>query len=174
MMKKIMVSILGWSSALFIFLGASCFFNVSARDINIERIESAILFFAAAALANFIANRLGWNIPGELNSAAQFFQRLKASMSNHIPPVVQGGLPAKKRTSRLTHPPIRLRLYLYAIGLICFFFAFALEMIADIRGVPMSGQSLLNIAKYAFASLGAISLVINFLLSFLFFIRSKR
>lgn len=170
-----MVSILGWSSVLFLLSGACLFVGISAHDITIVRIGVAILLFASGICANIVANRVGWNHPKELYAVFQFFRRVKARIGNWLPlRAAQESQSEKKRTSRLTHPLIRLRLYLYTIGLLGFFFAFVLEMIADIRGVPMSGQSLFNIAKYAFASLGAISLVINFLLSLLFFIRSKR
>ena len=171
-MKKIMISVLGWSSAVFLLLGAFRFVNISARDLNIERVGSAILLCAVGALTNFIANRLGWNSPGELIRVIQFFARLKAFIGKRIPPIVQDGLPPKKRTFRLLHPPIRMRIYLYAICLICLLFAFALDMIAGVRVAPIFGSSPLNIAEDVFVALAAVCFIINILLSVLFFLRS--
>ena len=172
-MKKMLISVLGWFGTLLMGLGTLRFVNVTYRDItNIVWVGSAILPFAIASLAIFIANHLGWNSPVELILVMQFFARLKASISNHIPPIVQDGLPAKKRSFRLLRPPIRVRLYLYTTSLICVLFAFVLEMIADIRGASILGHSLLNIVAYVFVSLAAICFIFNILLSALFFLRS--
>lgn len=172
-MKKIMISVLGWSSVLYALLGACLLIGISARDITVVRVGAAILLFSLATCVNIIANRSGWDSPNELRSVIQFFMRLKATISNRFPHrTAQDGQSEKKRAFRLIRPPIRLRLYLTTTSLICLLFAIMLEMLEYIRGVPMFGHSMFDIAAYIFASLAAIPFVINILVIVGFFLRS--
>jgi len=56
-MKKRMISIVGWSSVLFILLGVCLFIGISARDISVARVGVAILLFTLAACANIVAKK---------------------------------------------------------------------------------------------------------------------
>src|SRR5579859_2836219 len=56
-MKKRMISIVGWSSVLFILLGVCLFIGISARDISVARVGVAILPFTLAACANIVAKK---------------------------------------------------------------------------------------------------------------------
>jgi hypothetical protein len=172
-MKKIMISVVGWSSVLFILLGAYLFVGISARDISVARVGAAILLFALGICANLVANRSGWNHPKELYAVFQFLGRLKARIGNSFPlRAAQEGQSEKKRAFRFVRPPIQLRIYLYTTSLICLIVAILLEMPEYVRGVPMFGHSMFDTVAYIFVSLAIIVLVINILVILGFFLKS--
>lgn len=108
-----MISVLGWSSALFTLLGAFLFVGISAHDITVARVGAAVLLFVLAACANIVANRSGWNHPKELYAILQFFGRVKARIRSWLPlRTAQEGQSEKKRAFRFVRPPIQLRIYL--------------------------------------------------------------
>lgn len=172
-MKKRMISVLGWSSVLFILFGAYLSAGLLDRGINVGRLEVAILLFAFGICANSIANRSGWNSPKELYAVFQFFGRLKAGIRNRLPlRAAQDGQSENKRAFRFVRPPIQLRIYLYATSLICLIIAIILEMSEYVRGIPMFGHSLFDTVAYIFVFLTAIPSGINILVTIVFFVRS--
>ncbi len=84
-----------------------------------------------------------------------------------MPPVVQDTLLSKQRTFRLVRPPRRLQRYLLTISLMCLLVVIVLQFIE-----PAHGMSTLDIVKYVFLSLAALSYLISILLSGYFFLRS--
>jgi hypothetical protein len=176
-MRRIVISALAWTGFLFAMFGMYFVYSgvYSGLGLDISRIWFGVLILAMAFLVIHSANRLGWDGVADLDFVVQLFQRSVAAARKHISPVAQEAIqPDKKSALRRMRPPIKLHRYLLTISVICFLFAFVLEMIERARGMPMFGHAVLDMVAYVFLGIGAFFYLLTLLLDFLFFLRGRR
>src|SRR5258708_5696762 len=166
-MRRIVTSALVWTGALVVAFGAYRLFLLNFSGVSMNGIWFGVLFLAIGSLMIYIGNRLGWDNLADLIIVGRLFQRIAAAARKHMPPVVQDTLLSKQRTFRLVRPPRRLQRYLLTISLMCLLVVIALQFIEPANGMPT-----LDIVKYVFLSLAALSYLISILLSGYFFLRS--